>query len=146
MFSSSIHWAYYLYILFWSGTVHGSVDFPKLTFSESVRLRAGVNKISLLSVAVGLPVRFPPLYFCLRACTWLNILSLHMKTNWFFRNMNGSWCPDYVYVIHWVRLYTECWSTIWNMKRWYSRSNHVERTQWREKGLNMAEVVIQGWS
>ncbi|XP_061374609.1 beta-galactosidase 1 isoform X1 [Gastrolobium bilobum] len=38
-----------------SGTVYGSQEFPKLTFSESVKLRAGVNKISLLSVAVGLP-------------------------------------------------------------------------------------------
>ncbi|XP_020224994.1 beta-galactosidase 1 [Cajanus cajan] len=38
-----------------SGTVYGSLESPKLTFSESVRLRAGVNKISLLSVAVGLP-------------------------------------------------------------------------------------------
>ncbi|KAB1218433.1 Beta-galactosidase 1 [Morella rubra] len=38
-----------------SGTVYGSLEFPKLTFSESVNLRAGVNKISLLSVAVGLP-------------------------------------------------------------------------------------------
>ncbi|KAJ1411171.1 Glycoside hydrolase, family 35 [Sesbania bispinosa] len=38
-----------------SGTSFGSLEFPKLTFSESVKLRAGVNKISLLSVAVGLP-------------------------------------------------------------------------------------------
>ncbi|XP_028789776.1 beta-galactosidase 1-like [Neltuma alba] len=38
-----------------SGTVYGSLDFPKITFSESVKLRAGVNKMSLLSVAVGLP-------------------------------------------------------------------------------------------
>ncbi|RZC00781.1 beta-galactosidase 1-like [Glycine soja] len=38
-----------------SGTAYGSLEAPKLTFSESVRLRAGVNKISLLSVAVGLP-------------------------------------------------------------------------------------------
>ncbi|KAK7349245.1 hypothetical protein VNO77_06456 [Canavalia gladiata] len=38
-----------------SGTVYGSLEGPKLTFSESVWLRAGVNKISLLSVAVGLP-------------------------------------------------------------------------------------------
>ncbi|XP_058743535.1 beta-galactosidase 1-like [Vicia villosa] len=38
-----------------SGTVYGSVEFPKLTFSEGVKLRVGVNKISLLSVAVGLP-------------------------------------------------------------------------------------------
>ncbi|KAG4955466.1 hypothetical protein JHK84_041445 [Glycine max] len=38
-----------------SGTAYGSLEFPKLTFNEGVKLRAGVNKISLLSVAVGLP-------------------------------------------------------------------------------------------
>uniref|UniRef100_A0A5B7BY93 Beta-galactosidase n=1 Tax=Davidia involucrata TaxID=16924 RepID=A0A5B7BY93_DAVIN len=38
-----------------SGTVYGTLENPKLTFSDSVKLRAGINKISLLSVAVGLP-------------------------------------------------------------------------------------------
>ncbi|XP_059455909.1 beta-galactosidase 1 [Corylus avellana] len=38
-----------------SGTAYGSLEFPKLTFSKSVKLRAGINKISLLSIAVGLP-------------------------------------------------------------------------------------------
>ncbi|TKY54489.1 Beta-galactosidase protein [Spatholobus suberectus] len=38
-----------------SGTVYGGLDFPKLTFSDSVKLRVGNNKISLLSIAVGLP-------------------------------------------------------------------------------------------
>lgn len=38
---------------FW-GTAYGSLDNPKLTFSNSVKLRVGNNKISLLSVAVGL--------------------------------------------------------------------------------------------
>lgn len=38
------------------GTVYGGLDNPKLTFSESVNLKVGNNKISLLSVAVGLPV------------------------------------------------------------------------------------------
>ncbi|XP_057749811.1 beta-galactosidase-like [Arachis stenosperma] len=38
-----------------SGTSYGGLDNPKLTFSDSVKLRAGNNKISLLSVAVGLP-------------------------------------------------------------------------------------------
>ncbi|XP_050285611.1 beta-galactosidase 1 [Quercus robur] len=38
-----------------SGTAYGSLENPKLTFSEGVNLRAGINKISLLSVAVGLP-------------------------------------------------------------------------------------------
>ncbi|CAI9782665.1 unnamed protein product [Fraxinus pennsylvanica] len=37
-----------------SGTTYGSLDNPKLTFSDYVNLRAGVNKISLLSVAVGI--------------------------------------------------------------------------------------------
>ncbi|KAG6727684.1 hypothetical protein I3842_02G137500 [Carya illinoinensis] len=38
-----------------SGTAYGSLGFPKVTYSEGVKLRAGINKISLLSVAVGLP-------------------------------------------------------------------------------------------
>ncbi|XP_073033996.1 beta-galactosidase-like isoform X1 [Primulina eburnea] len=37
------------------GTVYGSLDQPKLTFSRNVNLKVGINKISLLSVAVGLP-------------------------------------------------------------------------------------------
>ncbi|KAL7136735.1 hypothetical protein ABFS83_10G050500 [Erythranthe nasuta] len=38
-----------------SGTVYGSLDKPKLTYSKYVNLRAGINKVSLLSVSVGLP-------------------------------------------------------------------------------------------
>ncbi|XP_058206620.1 beta-galactosidase [Rhododendron vialii] len=38
-----------------SGTVYGGLENPKLTFSDNVKLRAGINKISLLSIAVGLP-------------------------------------------------------------------------------------------
>ncbi|CAA0842093.1 Beta-galactosidase 1 [Striga hermonthica] len=38
-----------------SGTVYGSLENTKLTFNGNVNLRAGANKISLLSVAVGLP-------------------------------------------------------------------------------------------
>ncbi|KAJ1433408.1 Glycoside hydrolase, family 35 [Sesbania bispinosa] len=41
-----------------SGTVYGGLDFPKLTFSDNVKLRVGNNKISLLSIAVGLPDNF----------------------------------------------------------------------------------------
>nr|GMC47596.1 beta-galactosidase-like [Ipomoea batatas] len=37
------------------GTSYGSLENPKVTFSKAVYLRAGVNKISLLSIAVGLP-------------------------------------------------------------------------------------------
>ncbi|CAL5394093.1 unnamed protein product [Camellia sinensis] len=39
----------------WPGTVYGLLENPKLTYSSTVKLRAGINKISLLSVAVGLP-------------------------------------------------------------------------------------------
>lgn len=39
-----------------AGTVYGGLDNPKLTFSDSVKLRVGINKVSLLSVSVGLPV------------------------------------------------------------------------------------------
>ncbi|XAR62546.1 Beta-galactosidase [Bertholletia excelsa] len=37
------------------GFVYGGLNKPKLTFTSYVKLWAGVNKISLLSVAVGLP-------------------------------------------------------------------------------------------
>ncbi|KAH9604425.1 hypothetical protein KSS87_023292, partial [Heliosperma pusillum] len=36
-------------------TVYGSLESPKVSFKEGVKLRPGVNKISLLSIAVGLP-------------------------------------------------------------------------------------------
>ncbi|KAK3003041.1 hypothetical protein RJ639_018797 [Escallonia herrerae] len=38
-----------------SGTVYGGLENPKLTYHENVKLKAGINKISLLSSAVGLP-------------------------------------------------------------------------------------------
>ncbi|CAH9076874.1 unnamed protein product [Cuscuta europaea] len=37
------------------GTSYGNLENPKIAFSKAVYLRAGVNKISLLSIAVGLP-------------------------------------------------------------------------------------------
>ncbi|KAG8367244.1 hypothetical protein BUALT_Bualt16G0052400 [Buddleja alternifolia] len=39
-----------------SGTVYGNVDNPEVTYNGYVKLRAGINKISLLSVAVGLRI------------------------------------------------------------------------------------------
>ncbi|XP_065047483.1 beta-galactosidase-like [Musa acuminata AAA Group] len=38
-----------------AGTVYGSLDNPKIRFTGNVKLWAGSNKISILSVAVGLP-------------------------------------------------------------------------------------------
>ncbi|MED6134310.1 hypothetical protein PIB30_035871 [Stylosanthes scabra] len=37
------------------GTTYGSLGFPKLIFSQGLKIRAGVKKISILSVAVGFP-------------------------------------------------------------------------------------------
>ncbi|GLT79074.1 hypothetical protein SLA2020_505820 [Shorea laevis] len=37
-----------------SGTVYGGLENPKLTFNQNIKLRAGINKLSLLSIAVGL--------------------------------------------------------------------------------------------
>lgn len=45
-----------LFLKLLAGTSYGSLEFPKLTFSKGVNLRAGINTITLLSIAVGLPV------------------------------------------------------------------------------------------
>ncbi|XP_020873311.1 beta-galactosidase 12 isoform X4 [Arabidopsis lyrata subsp. lyrata] len=38
-----------------AGTAYGSLEKPKLTFSQKIKLHAGVNKLALLSIAAGLP-------------------------------------------------------------------------------------------
>ncbi|KZV31821.1 hypothetical protein F511_25934 [Dorcoceras hygrometricum] len=38
------------------GTAYGSLENPRITFSQEVKLSYGISKISLLSIAVGLPV------------------------------------------------------------------------------------------
>ncbi|XP_050937298.1 beta-galactosidase-like [Cucumis melo] len=38
-----------------SGSVYGSLEDPRITFSKYVNLKEGVNKLSMLSVTVGLP-------------------------------------------------------------------------------------------
>ncbi|KAJ0263255.1 Beta-galactosidase 12 [Hirschfeldia incana] len=38
-----------------AGTSYGSHENPKLTFSQKIKLHAGVNKLALLSIAAGLP-------------------------------------------------------------------------------------------
>ena len=45
-----------MFLLSYSGSAYGSLDSPKLTFRRGVNLRAGFNKIAILSIAVGLPV------------------------------------------------------------------------------------------
>ena len=68
IYFQSSFWLYYdnlrLYLSIFcinAGTVYGGLEFPKLTFSDGVKLRVGNNKISLLSIAVGLPVSSLPL-------------------------------------------------------------------------------------
>ena len=41
---------------------------------------------------------------------------------------------------------SECWSTFWDMECWCSWPNFIEWSQWGEKRLVMAEVVLQGFS
>ncbi|CAN0878016.1 Beta-galactosidase 1 [Linum grandiflorum] len=38
-----------------AGSVSGSLEYPKVTFSQGVNLWTGINRIALLSIAVGLP-------------------------------------------------------------------------------------------
>ncbi|XP_010049745.2 beta-galactosidase isoform X2 [Eucalyptus grandis] len=38
-----------------TGSVYGSLENPKLSYGNNVKLRAGINKLSILSVAIGLP-------------------------------------------------------------------------------------------
>lgn len=40
---------------FYVGTAYGSLDNPKLTYTGNIKLEAGSNKISILSVSVGMP-------------------------------------------------------------------------------------------
>jgi beta-galactosidase len=58
--------------------VYGSLEFPKLTFSKNVKLRVGNNKISLLSVAVGLPVS------SLKFCDILTVFATFVFSVFFF--------------------------------------------------------------
>lgn len=44
-----------------SGTAYGGLEHPQLTFSKNVKLRAGINKLALLSISVGLQVSSLPL-------------------------------------------------------------------------------------
>lgn len=38
------------------GSAYGSLQYQRFTFTGNVNLHAGLNKISLLSIVVGLPV------------------------------------------------------------------------------------------
>lgn len=58
MSSTTLIWLTHQLLILESGTVYGGLENPKLTFSDYIKLGAGINKISLLSVAVGLPVSF----------------------------------------------------------------------------------------
>ncbi|XP_059431850.1 beta-galactosidase-like isoform X1 [Corylus avellana] len=55
MSSTTLIWLIHQLLILNAGTVYGGLENPKLTFSDYIKLGAGINKISLLSVAVGLP-------------------------------------------------------------------------------------------
>lgn len=69
-----------------AGTVYGSVEDPKLTYSGNVKLWSGSNTISCLSIAVGLPVSgsfFPTADITLGSELWgpfeIHSVNLHCR-------------------------------------------------------------------
>ena len=70
------------------GSVYGSLEKPQLSFSQKVPIRVGINKISLLSVAVGLAVSFTFLkfyhtklckyFYHTKLCNYLQALLAHL--------------------------------------------------------------------
>lgn len=106
-----------------TGTVYGELDNTKLTYSQNVKLRPGSNKISLLSVAVGLPVSLY-LSFPMDLRYFINMLK-HMKLK-FFNKFK-------------IFLVSECWCTFREMEYRRSRSSNL-----RNKRLDKAEMVLQG--
>lgn len=106
-----------------TGTVFGGLDNPKLTYNGNVNLRAGINKISLLSVAVGLPVSEiapSPVLFHISDAT---------------RVQNSSFDSiDFIISERWCALReVECRS---------SWSCYFEGTRWGYKRLDKAEMVL----
>lgn len=43
-------------IIYFAGSAYGTMENPRFTFTSQVKLTAGVNKLSLLSVSAGLAV------------------------------------------------------------------------------------------
>lgn len=78
-----------LFFNFLAGTAYGSLEFPKLTFSSGVNLRAGINTITLLSIAVGLPVG------SLSLSHTLMLAYIHTKMM-FYENVHGEFESDYI--------------------------------------------------
>lgn len=59
-----------------SGTVYGSIDDPKLTYTGNVKMWAGSNTVSILSVSIGLPVSHVTYYQVLQLYTSTGYRSL----------------------------------------------------------------------
>lgn len=97
----------------YAGTVYGSLENPKLTFSKNVKLRPGVNKISLLSTSVGLPVSF--LTF---------VISLFFK--------KGHWHLTFYSLLS-IWSISECGHTLWEMECWGSWASNFEGSKWGDE-------------
>jgi ABC-type multidrug transport system fused ATPase/permease subunit len=64
-----------------AGTAYGGLSNPKLTFSQNIKLTEGINKISLLSVAVGLPVSSLAFFvLSLFSVTWIWQIISHLNS------------------------------------------------------------------
>lgn len=102
-----------------AGTAHGSMENPRLTFSNTVKLTAGVNKIALLSSTVGLQVDFITILF--------QSLFLHFI------------CQKYDSI-----LFSECWDTLREMECWGSGPCNNKGSQCGNNRYIQAEVDLQG--
>lgn len=104
------------------GTTYGGLENPKVTYSGKVNLGPGVNRISLLSVSVGLPVS---------ATSFLL----------FFRKRFQSVLGCFSY---YSGEFSERRYSLREMERRSSWSRHFEGPERGYKRLDKAEMVVQG--
>lgn len=116
---------------FIAGNVYGGLDGPKLTFSNKIKLRAGINKLALLSVAVGLPVSFFP-----NSSPWGDPRKVFYPESELL----------FVHLISIFLWMSECWSALRDMERWGSRSGDTKGSQLGNMGHVEMEMVLQGVS
>lgn len=107
-----------------AGTVYGSVDDPKLTYTGNVKLWAGSNTISCLSIAVGLPVSR-----C--SASGSNSTLGYMLFDPFQTQLPFS-------------SIIECGRTFWDLECWDSWPSDAWWPEWGKKGSDMAEMDLSG--
>lgn len=105
-----------------AGSAFGTREQRSCTFDGPIDLRAGTNKIALLSVAVGLPVST-----LLVTPTWTLVALLVVHFFFFLFSFSIEW-----------------WNPFWIMEDRNHRSSFAQRSRSRTKRFDMAEMVIPG--